>query len=153
MSSFITTVIGWALVCVYAFGAMVLMDNEGWYALAKRPKWQPPNWLFGVLWPLHYFAIGVVFWFAPDLMSETARVWLVLGFAAATATGLAWTWLFYSARKLRTATWAVFASALITVPWLALVASADLRLAALLIPYQLWLFTASALSDATTKLN
>lgn len=35
----------------------------GWYKRLKKPRWTPPNWLFGGVWPLLYAAQGAASWF------------------------------------------------------------------------------------------
>ena len=31
--------------------------QPGWYASLPQPSWQPPPWIFGVMWPLNFLAV------------------------------------------------------------------------------------------------
>jgi tryptophan-rich sensory protein len=33
--------------------------DPGWYAALARPPWQPPPWMFGVIWPLKFLALAL----------------------------------------------------------------------------------------------
>ena len=35
-------------------------SDPGWYASLPRPRWQPPDLVFGVVWPLNFGALAVV---------------------------------------------------------------------------------------------
>jgi len=35
----------------------------GWYKRLRKPRWTPPNWLFGAVWPVLYAGQGVASWF------------------------------------------------------------------------------------------
>ena len=50
-----------ALVVVYAVGSGVWVSaNPGWYAGLTRPSWQPPDIVFGLIWPYNFVALAVV---------------------------------------------------------------------------------------------
>lgn len=40
-------------------------DSKGWYAALTKPSLSPPAWVFGVVWTILYFLIGIslyLFW-------------------------------------------------------------------------------------------
>eukprot|EP00884_Botryococcus_braunii_P009356 jgi/Botrbrau1/18421/Bobra.0072s0013.1 len=39
-------------------GASASSNVEGWYTTLRKPSFNPPNWVFGVVWPVLYSAIG-----------------------------------------------------------------------------------------------
>ena len=50
-----------ARVVAYAAGSGVWVSaNPGWYAGLTRPAWQPPDIVFGLIWPYNFVALAVV---------------------------------------------------------------------------------------------
>ena len=50
---------GIALVLIYAFGSGIWVSNApGWYTSLNRPPWQPPNFVFGLIWPYNFVMLG-----------------------------------------------------------------------------------------------
>ena len=50
------------LVVVGAYAALAVRwtaNDPGWYAALPRPAWQPPDVVFGVIWPLNFVALCV----------------------------------------------------------------------------------------------
>ena len=48
-------VIGIALVVFYAVGSGLWVNTgDNWYRSLNAPTWQPPNWVFGVIWPYNF---------------------------------------------------------------------------------------------------
>ena len=39
------------------------MDNKKWYSKLNKPKWSPPSYLFGIVWPILYVLIIISFGF------------------------------------------------------------------------------------------
>ena len=39
------------------------MDNKQWYSKLNKPKWSPPSYLFGIVWPILYVLIIISFGF------------------------------------------------------------------------------------------
>jgi len=39
------------------------MDNREWYSKLNKPKWSPPSYLFGIVWPILYVLIIISFGF------------------------------------------------------------------------------------------
>jgi len=39
------------------------MDNRQWYSKLNKPKWSPPSYLFGIVWPILYVLIIISFGF------------------------------------------------------------------------------------------
>ncbi|NDF41912.1 MAG: tryptophan-rich sensory protein, partial [Actinobacteria bacterium] len=46
---------GILLVLVYAFGSGIWVSSSPeWYSTLKRPPWQPPSSIFGIIWPYNF---------------------------------------------------------------------------------------------------
>ena len=52
-------VIGIVLVLIYAGGANYWNQPDGWYQSLQKPSWQPPGYLFGIIWPYNFVVIGI----------------------------------------------------------------------------------------------
>lgn len=51
--------VGGPMVAGQLVGLACMKDVKGWYTRLKKPRWTPPNWLFGVAWPVLYLGNGV----------------------------------------------------------------------------------------------
>jgi tryptophan-rich sensory protein len=67
-------------------------------------------------------------------------------FAASVIIALRWSYLFYEVHDLRGATISLFATAILTIPFLAITFAQSIKVGIALIPYQIWIFTAAALN-------
>lgn len=129
----------------------------GWYQSLAQPAWQPPPWVFGLIWPYNFLVLIVV-GIAMATGASLPQAWGYLGLLAVTA-GLAigWAYLFYVPHALTAAAVCLTAAAVLTLPLLVLAFVGRGWLAALLLPYQVWLILAASLSwgyaiaDGATK--
>lgn len=141
------------LVIVYAVGSGLWVNTgDGWYRSLKSPSWQPPDWIFGTIWPYNFIVLGIVGWLIAQRSDRAAIIWAV-NFAISIAFALTWAYQFYVPHNLGMASIALTAAAITTIP-LVINAFATLGpIATLLIPYQLWVGIASFLSYSYYKLN
>lgn len=125
--------------------------DPGWYASLAKPSFQPPDWVFGVIWPYNFLALAVAgLVLVARTPSSTAGVWLVV-LAVSVVLALTWAYLFYVPHALLPAAialgvsavgaWVLLALAARSVPWLGLV----------LLPYALWVSVATALAVAYSR--
>lgn len=149
----ISTVIGIALVVIYAGGSNYWNRQDGWYQSLNQPSWQPPSFIFGLIWPYNFIVIGIALWVIASKASP-ALVATALGlFAVSVIAALRWSYLFYDVHDLRGATLSLFTTAILTIPLLAITFSQSIKVGIALIPYQIWIFTAAALNASYVKLN
>jgi benzodiazapine receptor len=134
-------------IVVYAVGSGALVSTGStWYLALDKPAWQPASWIFGLIWPYNFVAIGVVgsviAWNAAP-----ARVIAVLVLLAVTvAFALTWAYLFYGPHQLTGAAIALTATAVLTLPIVAIAFAERWWLGVLLVPYQVWVAIAASLS-------
>ena len=136
-----------AIVIVYAVGSGVWVSTGGaWYAGLSQPAWQPPPWVFGLIWPYNFIAIAVV----GSVISWTAapaRVVAFLSLLAITVTSaIAWAYLFYVPHELTWAAIALTTAAVLTAPVTVIAFAERWWLGAALVPYQVWVALAASLS-------
>jgi benzodiazapine receptor len=144
---FVATVIGIGLVLVYAFGSGIWVSSSpGWYASLNRPPWQPPSFVFGIIWPYNFIMLGVAaFNIAQSLTRAQTITWLLF-FAASVTAALVWAYQFYVPHNLSVAAIALAMAALLTLPVLYLTFKASLLIGFLLVPYQVWVAIAATLA-------
>jgi len=141
---------------VVAFAALSNAWNghdPGWYASLTRPSFQPPDVVFGVVWPLNFLLLLVVGLTAVRT-APTGAAWTATGvLAVSVALALGWAWLFYVPHSLVPAAAALAGAALLTWVLVVVVARLEWWGGLLLVPYALWLSVATALSVAYACLD
>ena len=89
------------LVLGYAVLSGTWVGHEpGWYAALPRPRWQPPDWVFGIMWPLNFLALAIA---GVAVVTSAARgtALAFLGvLAASIALALGWAYAFYVPHRL-----------------------------------------------------
>jgi tryptophan-rich sensory protein len=143
-----------AAVIAYAVLSGVWVGTDStWYRSLEQPSWQPPPWVFGVIWPYNFVALtvvaSVVAWQSTGLRVGALLVFLI----ASIATALAWAYLFYVPHDLTTAAIALSAAAALTVPIVVIAFLTGPLWGALLLPYQVWLALAASLSWGYVRLH
>jgi len=136
--------------CFAAAMSGALFKPGAWHAALAKPRWHPPNWLFGPAWAVLYLMIATAGWL----------VWHSAGWSPAlVAWGVqlvlnaAWSWLFFGLRRPDLA----FAEVILL--WLSILACVLLFVpvsqlaAALMLPYLAWVAFAAALNFAMWRLN
>jgi translocator protein len=139
--------IGIALVLIYAFGSGIWVSNApGWYTSLNRPPWQPPDFVFGLIWPYNFIMLGVAAFNVAQSLNRTQTIIWLSFFALSIVSALMWAYQFYVPHNLTFATIALGLAALLTIPVLYLTFKASLVIGLLLIPYQLWVVIATTLA-------
>lgn len=125
-----------------------------WYRELAKPKWTPPNWIFGPAWTL---ILGLAAWSGvlawTQTTGEKAHVRIAVLFGVNIFLHMLWSPLFFNRRRPDLA--------LVEIPflWLSIgalmVGLAPYAPAApwLLLPYLLWVSFASVLNLAIVRLN
>lgn len=128
------------------------MDN-GWYVALEKPSFQPPSWMFGVVWAGLYALMGLalaVIWNEPSSRGRTNALRL---FFIQLALNFAWSPVFFGGHLIEIGLLliiAILVAALLTAK-----AFRSIRPVAgwLLLPYLLWLCLAVSLNYETGRLN
>ncbi len=137
-----------------AVAGLLLTPLGPWYYGLKKPRWQPPDWLFGPAWTLIFTlaaTAGVMAWNAAD--TDAGRRCVIVLFAVNGALNMGWSALFFT---LRRPDWSLIEVAFLWLSIVALIAGLW-RLAPLasllLVPYLAWVSFASVLNRAIVRLN
>ena len=148
------SVIGVGLVFVYVIGSGLWVNTgDNWYRSLNQPSWQPPDFIFGLIWPYNFVVLAFASVYVANRLSTTnASIYLSI-FALSVACALTWAYQFYRPHNLYTASIALCLVALLTLPMLYFIYQASTPLFFAVIPYQLWVITASYLSTTYARLN
>ena len=149
------TIIVAALLTVGLLAVGGLMTHVGaWYAALRKPRWNPPNWLFGPAWTVILALAawaGVLAWtHAPD---AAARWRIGAAYGINMVLHALWSPLFFT---LKRPDWALVEAPLLwlSVLGLILVVAPYTSLGPwLLAPYLAWVAFAVVLNAAIVKLN
>lgn len=149
----IAGVIGIALVLLYAIGSGYWVDNSGWYRSLNRPSWQPPDFVFGLIWPYNFIMLGIASVTVTNNLSRLRVITFLAIFSLSVIAALAWSYFFYVPHDFTRASLALASTAVLTLPLLILTFQASRIVGLLLIPYQIWVTLASFLSASYGRLN
>lgn len=127
---------------------------NGWYVLAYKPSFNPPNWIFAPVWTLLYLLMGIALYLV--WKSEVAKVLKrqAIGlFAIQLVLNFFWSIIFFYAHQPGwafveiIALWTII---LLTILWFGKISPVA---AWLLVPYISWVSFASVLNFAIWRLN
>ncbi len=142
-----------AAIAVVVLGVGGVATRIGpWYYALHKPRWNPPNWLFGPMWTgiaaLAAWSAALAWVDGPGHHGRIASL-----FALNAALHMAWSPLFFA---LRRPDWALAEVPLLWLSVLALVvglAPISGVAACLLLPYLAWVGVAAALNLAIVRMN
>ena len=144
---FAAAAIGIGLVLIYAFGSGIWVSSSpGWYSSLVQPPWQPPDFIFGIIWPYNFIMLGIAAFNVAQSLTKIQTVTWLISFAASVAAALVWAYQFYVPHNLSIAATALGVAALLTIPVLYLTFKASMTIGLLLIPYQIWVTIATTLA-------
>ena len=136
-------------------GSFATRDSlNAWYADLAKPFFVPPNWAFGVVWPILYAMMGIsvfMIW-RRGIAERQVRVALGLFALQLVLNGL-WTPIFFGLRMM------ALALIEIVLLWIAILVTIlafwriSKRAAYLLLPYLAWVGFAIALNASLWHLN
>ncbi len=148
------SLIGIGLVLVYAIGSGLWVNTgDNWYRSLNAPSWQPPDFIFGIIWPYNFIVLGVAAVNVSQRLNTTLAITYLSVFAASVVCALTWAYQFYRPHNLFAASTALTMVAILTLGLLAIAYKSSPGVFALLIPYQIWVTVAANLSWGYARLN
>lgn len=137
-------------------GSLVTIPEiKGWYSRLKKPRWTPPNWLFGPAWSVLYTAQGVASWLVWRRRGAKNVATPLILYGIQLALNFAWTPIFFKLHRPDAAT--VEATAVLGVATAATItmskAAGSAKILPLMVPYLGWMAFATALSAAIAIKN
>ncbi|MEO5852431.1 MAG: TspO/MBR family protein [Nocardioides sp.] len=144
-----TVVVATAFVLVVVAYAVLsqawVSASPGWYAALARPPWQPPDWVFGVIWPLNFLALATTGVVLARSSPDTAVLALVVT-VASVVCALLWAYLFYVPHALTASALALGVAAVLTWVLVVVAARGIAWTGLLLTPYAVWMTVATSLA-------
>ena len=139
---------------VYAVGSGVWVStNPGWYAGLARPSWQPPDVVFGLIWPYNFIALAVVGVIVAQ-RGSAGQVGAWLGIAVVSVVcALSWAYLFYVPHQLTASAVALAGAAALTAVLVVVTWTVTRGGAVALLPYLIWVGLATSLAVGYARLN
>lgn len=127
---------------------------DGWYAVANKPWFNPPNWIFAPVWTTLYILMGIALFLvwradADKKLQQTA----IILFAVQLTLNFFWSFIFF---KLQQPGWALaeiilmWLIILLTILWVGKISATA---AWLLVPYICWVSFAAVLNYSIWQLN
>ena len=142
------------VILVALLGSHYSVMNRDWYEALNKPSFQPPNWVFGVVWTALFILFAVSLILIWNTQPHTKLHYVIM--AAAVLNGIlnvAWSALFFGNKLIFPAIYDAFFLCL-SVVFLILATLPISRFASLLlIPYALWTAFATFLTWAIYRLN
>ena len=143
-----------AIVIAYASGAGRWVSTDAnWYRSLTKPPWQPPDVVFGLIWPYNFVMLAVAGWAVAARESRTEHVVWLASLALSVVAALTWAYLFYVPHSLIASGFALTAATLLTLPLVVLTFQASTPLGLALLPYQVWLAVATSLAFGYASRN
>lgn len=127
--------------------------DNGWYRALEKPCFNPPGWVFGVVWPILYGMQGLALAMILDARGAVDRSKAIGLFVLQFALNLVWSPIFFALHEVTLAFW-VLVVMLIAAAATAYYFGRIRRFAGLLmLPYLAWLCFASFLNFTIDRLN
>jgi tryptophan-rich sensory protein len=143
----ISAAAGIALVLIYAIGSSLWVNTgDNWYTNLAKPSWQPPSFIFGLIWPYNFVVIGIASVLIAQRASKVSTTIYLSFFALSVAAALTWAFQFYRPHNFLASAIALTAAALLTTPMTYTVATISVPMAIAFLPYQIWVAIAASLS-------
>ena len=121
-----------------------------WYQSLIKPAFNPPNWIFGPAWTMLYITIAIAGWmlWEKHRQSTAMKLWFV-----AILLNFLWSPAFFGMQNIALALVIIVAMLASIVAFIATSRKLDGKIAALFVPYALWVSFATLLNASILALN
>lgn len=128
-------------------------DTGPWYRNLNKPRWNPPDWMFPVVWTTIYALIILSVGRVWNQSGDVDKPMLLLVIASNFVLNMIWSVLFFALKKPLLALFEIVLLWLSIVAMIAIFTSIDAFSGLLLIPYLSWVSVASLLNFRIITLN
>ncbi|MGB3685159.1 MAG: TspO/MBR family protein [Ornithinimicrobium sp.] len=136
-----------AVVAVYAaLSGYWTSRRPGWYASLPQPGWQPPDKVFGIIWPLNFLVLGTASWVLGYTQPRVVAITFGVTLTASVVFALAWAYLFYVPHRLGIAASSLTLATVLSWLLVLIAFNSVVWVGILLIPYAIWMSVATSLS-------
>lgn len=124
-----------------------------WYSRLDKPSWNPPNFVFPIVWTALYSLIAVSGWRVWEQKSSPERTRALRLWATQLATNAEWTRLFFGRHRPGQSLLDVMALETQILSYIATAKEVDRGAAACFIPYAAWVAFATVLNAEIARRN
>lgn len=143
----IAAALGIVILLGYIIGSGLWVNTgDSWYSSLTKPSWQPPSYLFGLIWPYNFLVIGIASVLVAQRASKTVTTIYLSLFALSVIAALTWAFQFYRPHNFLASAIALTATAVLTIPLTYIIFTISLPMAIAYLPYQVWVAVAASLS-------
>ncbi len=140
------------VVAVQAIGGLIgtTFTPGAWFDTLNKPFFNPPGYLFGIVWPVLYFLVAIAGWRV--FMSEgTIPGWGL--WVAQMLLNFAWSPVFFGAHQIFWGMWMILATLALSVTFISTTWHRDRVAALCFMPYCVWLAFALLLNTTIWIIN
>lgn len=149
----VITIVGCELVGILG-GLFTAPAIRTWYAYLAKPSFSPPNWIFGPVWTVLYFLMGIAAYLIWTRSGTKKKVQTALRiFIAQLTFNFLWSILFFGLRSPLLALIDIFILWALIVWTMKSFHPLSKTAAYLLVPYLVWVSFATVLNWAIVMLN
>lgn len=136
--------------CAAAAATGSMFQPGAWYDRLEKPSWNPPNWVFPVVWSVLYVLIAIA---AARVAGAPGSGYAMAFWALQIALNTLWTPVFFGLHRIKAG------MVIIAFLWLAVLGSivsvytVEPFAGLLLAPYLVWVTIAAALNASVWRLN
>lgn len=123
---------------------------DEWYDRLKKPSWNPPKWVFPVVWTIMYAFIAISAWL----------IWHEVGFSLVIFVWIiqlilngAWSWLFFGLKRMDLAFYDVLGLWTSIAAYIIIAFPVSVTASLLFVPYLVWVSLAALLNLTVWRLN
>lgn len=135
-------------------GLFTAQEIPNWYASLKKPSFNPPNYLFGPVWTLLYFLMGISFYLIlKEKKSNSHKTQSIISFVIQITLNFFWSFIFFKNHAMG---WAYIEMCVLwlSIVWMLVSFYRINKVAAWLnVPYLVWVSFASILNLTIYQLN
>src|SRR5512139_89211 len=127
--------------------------ENGWYADLQKPSFQPPSWMFGVVWTILYSLLGLALAIVlqePSSKDRRDALWL---FGGQLLLNFAWSPVFFGLQMIDMALVVLLVMLVMALATARYFRKLNRLAGWLMLPYLLWLCLAVSLNYETGRLN
>jgi tryptophan-rich sensory protein len=146
--------LGLTFVAAFIGNRLTDTNNDSWYAGLDKPPFNPPGWVFGVVWPVLYVLMAVAAWLGWRRGPEKSEVKTATTlFGIQLTLNVLWTGLFFAARAPFVALVEIVVLWAAIFAWMRQSGKLDGRTRWMILPYLAWTSFAALLNASIWWLN
>ena len=134
-------------------GARSTRSTQSWYRRLRKPRFQPPSWVFAPVWTTLYGLMSLSAWRVWNRPGGSRRSWALALWGVQLGFNALWSPLFFRQHRPRAALADIAALSVSLAAYTGMARQVDRGAAWMMVPYLAWVGFASALNEEIVRLN